>query len=270
MSKELVLISEVKEGVIKHNFDEILEDVRTRVEPYKGRVVTQDTEKEAKADIAYLRKTVTEVENRRKDVKRDFMKPYNEFESKVKLVVAEINAPILEMDSQIKDLDRQRVEEKMHSVQELKQKLITDASKKNGLKDYILDCSFFDNPRWENSTFTMKKIEEEIGKKIAQIESDVAAINKFGGVYVSLLHGDYRKHGDITRSLLKKDELEASSRISQEVSEAKPEPVVESAPVEPPQELEKRTYEYQIRTTAEGFRRLHNYCRENGVAIRRI
>ena len=102
---------------IGFNFEELKAELSERLEYYNGLVVTETTIKEGKAERAKLSKLREAVEAKRKEVKRECMAPYTDFERKVKELVTIIDAPIAAIDGQIKAFDDLRREEKRAEIQ---------------------------------------------------------------------------------------------------------------------------------------------------------
>ena len=109
--------------VIETNSEELKAWLTEKVKSYNALVVTPDTIKAAKDDKAALNKLRTALEERRKEVKKQCMAPYEDFERKYKELLALIDAPIASIDTQIKALDEQEQQEKY-----------------NRLKDYFVCC----------------------------------------------------------------------------------------------------------------------------------
>ena len=93
---------------IEFNFDELKTELSTRLEKYNNLTYTEETIKQAKDDRAGLNKFKEAIETRRKEIKNLCLKPYNDFEAKVKELTGLIDQPILAIDSQIKNFDNQR------------------------------------------------------------------------------------------------------------------------------------------------------------------
>lgn len=74
-------------GEITANFDEFKNQVSQELEKYKSKEFTEDTKKDAKKDLAELRKKKAAVNERRIEVKKEYMKPYDEFEAKILVMV---------------------------------------------------------------------------------------------------------------------------------------------------------------------------------------
>ena len=96
---ELMLNIKQNPGVIELNFDEIEAALDAKLEEYKGAVFTEESKTIAKKEVAGLRKFKEKFEDARKSVKREWMKPYDEFESRMKRLTAKIDEPINLIDA---------------------------------------------------------------------------------------------------------------------------------------------------------------------------
>lgn len=93
---------------IGFNFEELKAELAEKLDYYNNLVVTEDTIKEGKAEKAKLNKLREAVESKRKEIKKECMAPYTDFEAKVKELVAMIDAPVAAIDGQLKVFEEQR------------------------------------------------------------------------------------------------------------------------------------------------------------------
>lgn len=113
---ELKIYSPTEDGFIKAiewNNEEIKREVADRVAHYKGLVYTDAQIPEAKKDHANLRKFAEALETKRKEVKKQCLAPYELFEKQVKEIVAIVNEPIALIDTQIKEYEQMKKDEKL-------------------------------------------------------------------------------------------------------------------------------------------------------------
>lgn len=155
--------------VIEFNFEELKEQVTKKVAMYKNLVYTDDQVKEAKADRAALNKFVKSLSDERIRVKKQCLKPYEEFESKINELTAIVNEPIQLIDKQVKEYEEKQKAEKLESIKEL---FVTI-----GFQSFVKLENIFDQ-KWLNSGTSMKKIEDFMNEKKFQIGNDVLAINR--------------------------------------------------------------------------------------------
>lgn len=154
---------------IEFNFDELKTELSTRLEKYNNLTYTEETIKQAKDDRAGLNKFKEAIETRRKEIKNLCLKPYNDFEAKVKELTGLIDQPILAIDNQIKNFDNQRIEAKRVDITDFFNSAIGD------LKE-ILPLEKIFNPKWLNATYKMTNIQKEIVETIGKVNGNLSVI----------------------------------------------------------------------------------------------
>lgn len=169
---ELTLDIRQNPGAIELNFDDIERALDQKLEEYKGAVFTEESKVIAKKEVASLRKLRSKFEDARKSVKKEWMKPYDEFEERMKKLTAKIDKPINLINEQVEEFERQRKEKRRARIQEIYQDLIGD------MGDYCELGQIYD-PKWENATTTEKMIKESIS---AAIESARTAVSTIAGM----------------------------------------------------------------------------------------
>ncbi|RGH37347.1 DUF1351 domain-containing protein [Firmicutes bacterium AM41-5BH] len=157
-------------GKITANFDEIKTALAGQLKEYKDKEFTEDKKKDAKEDLASLRKLKKSVDDRRKEVKKVYMKPYDDFDAKVKELIGLIDEPIKLIDYQVKSFEANRVKARKEEIKKVYEELVPDE-----LQDYIPLERIY-GPKWDNKTTTMKSIKTEISSKVSSTNSDIAAI----------------------------------------------------------------------------------------------
>ena len=130
---------------------------------------TDETIKNAKEDRAGLNKFKEAIETRRKEIKTLCMKPYNDFEAKIKELTKLIDQPIIAIDTQIKNFDNQRMDAKRIDIQDFYNSTI------GNLAD-ILPLERIFNPKWLNATYKMTNIEKEIVETIGKVNGNLNVI----------------------------------------------------------------------------------------------
>lgn len=154
---------------IEFNFDELKTELTTRLEKYNNLTYTEDTVKDAKEDRAGLNKFKEAIENRRKEIKKLCLKPYEDFEKKVKELTGLIDQPIIAIDTQIKNFDNQRIEAKKIDIQDFYNSVVEDLAE-------ILTLDKIFNQKWLNATYKMTNIEKEIIETIGKVKGNLNII----------------------------------------------------------------------------------------------
>ena len=110
---ELQLVSQQKPGRVSiDNFQELQDALREILCRYENAVYTEDRLDVAKADkkeLAHLRK---ELDERRKEIKRTYLAPYNAFEAQVKELLAMVDAPLEQIKEFLDEIDQREKSEK--------------------------------------------------------------------------------------------------------------------------------------------------------------
>ena len=189
---------------IGFNFEELKGELAERLEHYNTLVVTEDGIKEAKDDRAKLNKLRTAIDTRRKDIKKQYLKPYNEFESRVKELTLLIDQPIAAIDTQLSAYEEKRKAEKLEKIQQA-----YDAGISDSLKDIVPLQRIMDQ-KWLNATTTMKKVVEDITAIDSRVNADMLALDTIEEQYKTACRKVYVDTLDITKALSHRDELKAA------------------------------------------------------------
>ena len=159
--------------IVFENFDEIKAALTEQMEVYKNLEVTDETLKESKKDVATLRKIKKAVEDRRKEIKNEFMDPYTGLEKQVKELTALIDEPIAIITKKSDVFEQRRIEEKRLHIREMWNE---------NIKVPNADISVFYNPSWENVTTTDTSIKSDISQLNVNYESGVQTLKAFEDV----------------------------------------------------------------------------------------
>lgn len=169
----LQVVVKQKLGVITSNFEDIKKAATDKAAEYKGIVVTKDTTKDAKADIAELRRYQKDINERKKEVKDSYMQPYDEFEKQCKEVIGILEVPIDLMDKQVKEFEQTQRNERKAAIKDYFDNKIGDI-------DFISFDDVFVLTWISNMSTTMKSIKAEIDGRINTVKQDLDAIKAFG------------------------------------------------------------------------------------------
>lgn len=169
---ELKIYSPTEEGFIQKiewNHEEIKKEVAAKVEKYTNLVYADDQIKEAKADRVNLNKFIQALETRRKEIKKQCLAPYEDFERQMKEVIAIVNKPVLLIGEQITKYEDKQKEEKLSKINEY-----FETVKLKDFPEVTLEKIF--DAKWLNLSASMKSVEDEINAKIQQISTDLLTL----------------------------------------------------------------------------------------------
>lgn len=266
--------------VIGFNFEELKAELTARLDYYNSLVVTEDTVKEGKAERAKLSKLREAVEAKRKEVKREYMAPYTDFESKVKELVAIIDAPIAAIDGQLKAFDDLRREEKRAEIQK------TYAALVPAEMQTILPLERIFDPKWLNATVKINAVEAELAAMVQQTEDDLQVLDMVEPEFAAAVRARYMETLSIGTALRYKQTLVAAAEAAKRRAEAmaapaaapaqEPEPVQEAPdvhvvePVQDEEPVKLYRLRLEIHVTKYQANALKRFLEENGIAYMKI
>ena len=229
--------------VIETNSEELKAWLTEKVKSYNALVVTPETIKAAKDDKAKLTKLRTALEERRKEVKRQCMAPYEDFERKYKELLALIDEPIGKIDTQIKALDEQEQQEKYNRVKEYFGCCMASSM------DVPIDVDFdrILNPKWRNKTMKADALEKEIYDTLCRICNEVQELNSYyaNSPHYTAIMNTYQQGYDkacalaYAAALIQQEQRKQAQRAAQQPvrePEPTPPPAYEPTPEPPVQE----------------------------------
>lgn len=157
-------------GTIETNLEVLKNELSEIAKNYEGIVVGEDDVSLAKQDLARLRKLRTEIEDKRKQIKKEWNTPYLDFENKVKEALTIIDTPISEIDKQVKAYEQKEKEKKAEKIREIYNENVPDE-----IKPYLSFEAAF-NERWLNKSVKKEEIISDLNATATQKKIDISAI----------------------------------------------------------------------------------------------
>ena len=236
MALELKL-SEFHPVAVSFNYDELKKEIAERTLPYKGLIVTEDAIPTAKADLAKLRKLEKAIDDRRKDVKKEYNAPYMEFEKKIKDILSDIQEAEQNIDSQVKGFEKQAEDEKLAQIKKFFGLAFGELA-----KDVRFEKLY--NPKWLNKGYKMAEIEEEIAAAANKLYADIEVVKGLKSSHEASLMKTLFYSLDLGEVLVEHNTLvefeerkKAEELAKQAAVEPEPTPVVETPVAEAEQEI---------------------------------
>ena len=192
--EELQIKISQEPAVIRCNFEDVKAQLSAKMAEYQGAVFTEESKSVAKAELASLRKTRDEVEKRRKEVKAQCLVPYNDFEEKVKELLEIIDEPICLIDSQLKEMEAERIRKRHADVEAMYADCTGEWAEYLPLKEIYVK-------KWDNATTSLKQIEKELLAMVEKVSSEVAIIRNTQSDVVDDALKIYQKSRDLGAAL---------------------------------------------------------------------
>lgn len=266
---------------IGFNFEELKTELAERLEHYNGLIITEDGIKEAKADRAKLNKLRTAIDTRRKDIKKEYLKPYNDFESRIKELTMLIDEPIKAIDTQLESYEERRKEAKLEKVQDVYEEMVPFEVKEIIPLERIMD------QKWLNATTPMKSVTEEINAWVNRVKADLFVLDTVEEMYKAAVREKYISTLDISVAMAHQDSLKAAeeafrvreeekkarelaemARAVEKASEVKPEPQIPETEPQSKPKLHVLRLEFQI--TREQALALRGFLDEQKISYRKF
>lgn len=192
-------------GVIECNFKELKEALAVQMSAYDGVTVTEDTIPTYKGELATLRKIRTAVENKRKDIKKTYLEPYEAFEENVKSLLEEIDKPIDLINTQLKMFEEDRKIAKRKRVTKMYIEQVGDL-----IRFLPVEANF--NEKWLNKSTSDSDIEFDISEKIVKVKNDLDVIHSLNSEIEEDVISVYEKSGNNLTSAIARNQQYLSDK----------------------------------------------------------
>lgn len=286
--QKLNLSVQLQNGTIDANFDSIKAALAAELDTYKKMVFTEDSKKDAKDTVAYLRKFNKALDDKRKEVKKAYMAPCDAFEAKVNELKKQVDEPINFINQQIEEFERKRVEEKRALIKEIYTGIAAEHAE---AAEYLPLQKIYDK-RWENATTTKKAITETITERMTSVETDLATIRSMESEYEDKGIERYKATLELSVAIAtmnqfqkQKEEILRREKEREERIEAVEEkeepsgsavPVIPAVPTKEPKEESVasvptgNTVRYEVIADLFQIAQLESAMREYGIKFRRV
>ena len=184
--------------------------------------------KRQKSDKAKLNQLVKAIEDKRKEIKRTCLAPYEAFEVQCKALVSMIQAPIAAIDTQLKSFEDARKQEKYNQLYQTFEDYISDGE----LREFIRFDAIL-NPKWANVSQRTEALKLELTDQIDRIRNDLAVLREQfrDKPYLSAILAEYQKHYNMTKTL-QAAELFRRREAAEQKRQAPPERIPETPEVD--------------------------------------
>jgi len=250
---------------VDFNFDELKSELAVALEKYKGLTYDDGQMKEAKKDRATLNKFKDALENKRKDIKKRCLAPYETFEGQIKELTALVDAPIAEIDGQIKAVDEKKKADKKAELMAFWENNVNSECKKY----FTFDDVFVE--KMLNTTVSTQSAIQMILDNVIKAENDLKVIADISEKYRAAALDEYLQSKSLSAAIQTAKKLETLDR---KIEPPKPAPAV-SVPAndtnfEPPKTEIIYTACFKVMGTEKQLIALRDFIRVNGINIEKI
>lgn len=221
--------------VIEFNFDELKQEITERASTYVNLVYSDEQIQDAKKDRATLNKFVKALSDERIKIKKECLKPYEDFEAKIKELDGIVSKAIANIDNQVKGYEEKQKQEKKAKIKEYFAERYLNSGTP-APECFTLE-SIFDE-KWLNASVSLKSIEDAIDAKAEQVKSDLATLAnlpEFGFEATEV----YKSTLDLTKAISEGQKLAEMAKRKAEAERLKAEREAEQARLKAEAEAQK-------------------------------
>lgn len=194
-------LAPLKSFVIESNFEEVKAWLEQNLEPYKNMAVREEDIPVAKTYRATIRKVKANLDESRKTAKAAALAAYEPFEKKCKVLTGLCDDAASALDTQIKNYENAKKEEKITSL-----RMYFDTNIDERLKDYLKFEDIYDS-KWGNATVAVESAQKDIAEAIMRCKADVDTIRSLESEFETTLLDFYSRTHDITETIRRNSEL---------------------------------------------------------------
>lgn len=254
---------------VKFNYEDIKNWLTSKAKEYKEIVYTQETITLARQDRATLNKVSSAINDEKKRIKNELLKPYVDFENKCKELMAIVDDASGTIDKQIKDFEQKEQEEKRTQIEVVFNSYI------GNLKDLVTIDMIF-NTRWLNKTYTMKKIQEDINHIIVKTHDDLKVIDGqvsdegINKAVKSFYFNNISNSSVLSLALQEGMRIEENNKKLEELKNKKNE--MPKKETNTPQAIQNEllTIDFRVMATKEQFMAIREFFEKNNIKYGRI
>ena len=163
MSNMELKVLELIEGKVAINYEQLKEELKANLEKYKGFQVTEENMAESKRIRAKLNNLAKAIDDRKREIKRQYLEPYIVFEAQAKELIGIINEVNSEIDNGIKSNETAEKEAKKQAIFELWREF-----------DFkLISLSDIWEEQWLNKGCPLGVVKVSIENKIKEVKANI-------------------------------------------------------------------------------------------------
>ena len=227
-SNEMSLSVIVNPGTVIDNFNEFKTLIKQQLdEKYSTIEVSEERLKDAKEARAKLNKAKASLKEAMRSAQAQNDEPLVVPKQQAKELEQLIDSYIVQLDSQIKEIEAAQREECLRKAGEIF--LETVATYPPEVQEIAVQCKWTVNEKWANATYSQLQVKKDCKAYCDDIEK---ALQSFEGEFRPQMLADYIKNGNLSNSLLFGIQLRKQKEAYEAAQKAKSAPEPEQIPEE--------------------------------------
>lgn len=210
---KLIIMFNPHPGSVDENINQVHEQVRSWLASFPTDLsnCTESDIASMKSNCASLRSGKKTIEEERKRIKKEYLKPLDEFEAKVKPITVEIDKAIDMYKSKLDEYEVIRCDKKRNEITEW-----WNAHRNPMMKP---DISLVWDERYLNKTGIGQTWQEDLQSKIDKIDADLSVIGSMNSnmEQLNFVSARYSEHLDLSRAISEWNEHVEALRRTEEL-----------------------------------------------------
>lgn len=259
---ELVVV-ENKLGKLAINYDQLKKQLDRSLKIYDSFEVTEDNIPISKSERANLNNLVKAIDNKRKELKKEFLKPYELVETQCNELKGMIDGVVSKIDKGIKSFENNVKEEKYNEIKKYYDSFDWD----------IVPFGELFEDRYLNSGVKTSDWQKSISDKIMGVNQELSLINNFDVEDKELLKAYYLDTLNLSLAKEKYDRnMAARARfVESKVETQKVEDVVKvEEPIIPKADEPLYELKFKVTVTESQLNKLNNFLDYNNIAFEQL
>lgn len=268
-----LIITEKKLGSLTTNAKAIRDKIKEILPKYSAENYSENNIEDAKSDKAMLNNTAKKLNDKRIELEKEFLKPFDEFKTTVKETTDMIKEASSKIDLIVKEVDFKAKQERKNYIENLFNSIIGE------LKELVTLDMVFDEKWLNKGSFNDKgefKLLSELENKLNKIRNDLEIIKTLKSSYEVSLTNQYLRTFDLGSVIQENNRLIELAEKTKQVEVVKEEIVKEKVdemvtkPVENEQEEPIKTYTLKITGTLSQQKKLKEFLDLNKMKYEKI
>lgn len=206
---ELTVQVQQTPGVIKWNFEDLKKELAVQMDEYKAIVYTDENIRDAKKDVAALRKLDKAVDARRIEIKNKCLEPYQVIEEQAKELKALIGEPIKLIAEKVDDYEARRKAAKKEKIMQFMEQTFVDLP--GDIRKRLM-CKIYDT-RWENAGTADKVYKEAIQAALIETQDALTLLKNVDEDFQEQVMMVYKIDLNLTGAMMKANELQQQKEM---------------------------------------------------------
>ena len=248
-----------KDSIADWDFDTYTAKLDQALSVYDSVIYTDESMKTAKDDRAQLKKYKTEIENKKKEYRKECLAPYEALEPRIRELTALLDGRIERIDAAVKEYEERTKAQKEKQIRAYYDK---NAALLGSLADKLFEK--LADPKWMNASTTKSRYESEIQARIGAAIRDISAVRAMNSPYFDTLIELYAETASL--DAVREKDAELRSAVEQAGIVGKSVPVTDEQTVQKTQEPEDGDVTLlAIKASAQQLARVKDFMRALGI-----